>query len=219
MVMDPDPEWDEYYYALGEFIQNFGLTERELTQTLSDFIIIYCLELPTSMHEIPHALLGSRRMAQICETINKIAKMSYVSEPYLSDVKRCTDHLGSIRFLRDTIAHNGVLPDLVKRGWYSTDNTHNSGDFDKQKFVSFKIEHLKKATDDLFWCQYRISIAFTPKEYREKRAEQSAKGHRGKVRNWLLNPLERPWSYKPQELVVECLSWPRQSNPDRVQKF
>lgn len=128
--LDEKAMWQDYYLALGQFMQCFGLTERELAMQLSSFIILNCLKLPPELQEIPYALLGSRRMAQLCDAIKSIAKITSIEKPYLDDIEKVTAQLGEIRFLRDQIAHNGVLPDIGgEPGWFYVDNVHNAGDY------------------------------------------------------------------------------------------
>ena len=200
-------------------MQVFGLTESELAMRLSDFVSLRCLNLPPELQEIPYALLGSKRMAPLCDTIKAIAKMASVEDAFLKDLDAVTAHLGEIRFLRDKIAHNGVIHDSFEGpGWFCVDNVHNAGDFEKIRYVSFRIEHLVAATSDLGWAGYRVALALHAPAKRDQFTSGAACGERGKKREWNLNPRSRPWLYKPRELKIERTNWRRKTGQGLAQE-
>jgi hypothetical protein len=104
-----DAPWEEYYSALGRFMQMFGKVEARLHVVLRDFIIdLTQTDVNYLATEVLDSVIGSMRVAGLRDHITRILRVVNYDESYQEEFSYAFNQLGEIHFLRDRIAHYGA---------------------------------------------------------------------------------------------------------------
>ena len=124
--------WDDYYAALGRFIQMFGRVEAELHRVLKGMIFDLTNREASGLHwEILEAVTGPMRVSGLKDSIKRILRVAQYDEGYCAEFEYAFNHLSDIHFLRDRIVHHGVHDFSDTEFYTSNDETVREGSQEK----------------------------------------------------------------------------------------
>ncbi len=140
--------WDEFYAALGRFIQMFGKVESSLHVVLRE--VIANLLNATYLHDyeaIIGATTGSMRISGLRDVLKRVLRVGNVNEIYVDCFDYGFSQLGEIHFMRDRIAHHGC--EYNTEGLFYTSNDETVSEYMNGEIILFTIENLLDMAYDL----------------------------------------------------------------------
>jgi hypothetical protein len=211
-----NPDWDQYYSALGRFMHEFGVTEDEINRVIQDFVIFDQLRLPVEKQLVAYAVLGSQRIATARDTLKRLLRVANAGDEVRVEIDRVLSQLGEIQFFRDRIAHAGAFPDISAAGRFVMTNQAAARETDQIEWISFTPQMLLDMAADLERMPYLIQMGLASPEERNRHAGMA---ETAEDRLAVLDPPSRPWRYKPAQLVRTGPKYeptpPRRDRPPR----
>ncbi len=197
----PEDEVQVFYTALGRFMNEFALAERDLNGIVSDLVALDLLQLSPERQEVLSAVMGSERVKPLTDTIKRIARVMRASDYAMGELDRVLAHLNEIRVVRDRIAHYGAEWDYTEPGRYWVAVQIGAREMNRIEFLSFEPPMLDNMSEDLPWIVYCVRMALVRDDRRDEIARDHAKMAPTKEEAaHYRKPASRPWRYKSGQL-------------------
>jgi hypothetical protein len=143
-----DAPWDQYYSALGRFVQMFGIVESRLHVVLkSIFFDLTARESETYEWELLDSVIGSMRIAGLRDNLKRVLRVANLSKSLREEFDYAFNQLGEIHFIRDRIVHHGAHAHSASEFYTSNDQTTHEST--QEEILIFTTEMILDMAYDL----------------------------------------------------------------------